>query len=113
MGGLRPASPGFKTILIDPVVGGGLTSARASYDSIHGHIAAAWKRAGNRLSLEVVVPANTTATVSVPAKGVANVTESGRSIQNAEGVKFLRQENDKVVVQVGSGTYKFVSEIRP
>ena len=113
VGGLRPASPGFKTILIDPVVGGGLTSARASYDSIHGHIAAAWKRAGNRLSLEVVVPANTTATVSVPAKGVANVTESGRSIQNAEGVKFLRQENDKVVVQVGSGTYKFVSEIRP
>ena len=113
VGGLRPASPGFKTILIDPVVGGGLTSARASYDSIHGHISAAWKRAGNRLSLEVVVPANTTATVCVPANGLANVTESGKSVQDAEGVKFLRQENDKVVVEVGSGTYKFASDIRP
>jgi alpha-L-rhamnosidase len=110
--GIRPASPGFKTILIDPVIGGGLTSASASYESIHGRISTSWRRTGNRLSLEVVVPANTTATVCVPASGSASVTEDGKSMEKAAGVKFLRQENEKVVVEVGSGTYKFVSETR-
>jgi hypothetical protein len=39
IGGIRPASPGFKTILIDPVIRDGLTWANTRYDSIHGAIA--------------------------------------------------------------------------
>ena len=112
VGGIRPASPGFKTIRIDPLVGAGLTWARTSYDSIRGKIATAWKRAGNRLTLEVIVPANTTATVSVPAKHLASITENGVPVQQAAGVKFLREENDKVDFEVGSGTYKFASKIK-
>ena len=112
VGGIRPASPGFKTIKIDPVIRDGLTWATTRYDSIHGKIATAWKRDGNWLTLEVVVPANTTATVCVPAKDIAGITESGVPVQQAGGVKFLRQENDKVDLEVGSGTYKFASEIK-
>ncbi len=112
IGGIRPASPGYKTLLIDPVIGKGLTWAKTSYDSIHGKIATAWKLDGNRLTLEVVVPVNTTATVCVPAKDVAEVTESGRPVNQAEGVKFLRQEKDAVDFEVGSGTYRFASETR-
>ncbi len=112
IGGIRPASPGYKTILIEPTVRDGLTWARASYDSIHGTIVSAWKRAGNQLTLDVVVPANTTATVSVPAPGVSSITESGKPVEQAAGVKFLRQENDKSVFQVGSGNYQFASEIK-
>jgi alpha-L-rhamnosidase len=111
VGGIRPASPGYKTILIDPVIHPGLTWARAHYDSIQGRIATAWKLEGKRLALEVTVPANTTATVCVPATDKASVTESGRSIQDAAGVKYLRQEDGKAVFEVGSGTYKFASEI--
>ena len=111
VGGIRPASPGFKTILIDPVVGDGLTWARTSYDSIHGRISTSWKSAGNRLALDFVVPANTTATVCVPARDIASITENGKPVEKAEGVKLLRLDNDKVVFNVGSGTYKFASEI--
>jgi alpha-L-rhamnosidase len=111
VGGIRPASPGFKTILIDPVIRDGLTWATASYDSIHGKVSTAWKRAGNRLTLDVVVPANTTAIVCIPTREVTSITESGVPVAQAEGVKFLRQENDKVDFEVGSGTYKFASEI--
>jgi alpha-L-rhamnosidase len=113
IGGIRPASPGFKTILIDPVIRDGLTWADTSFNSIHGKIATKWKVEGKQLALEVVVPANTTATVCVPAKDIACVTESGKPVENAEGVKFLRQEDDKIVFEVGSGTYKFASEINP
>lgn len=111
VGGIRPASPGYKTIVIDPVISEGLSWANTRYDSIQGRIATAWKRVGKQLTLEVVVPANTTATVSVPAKDITKITESGKSVEQATGVKFLRQEADKAVFEVGSGTYKFASEI--
>jgi len=111
IGGIRPASPGYKTILIDPVIRDGLTWANTSYDSIHGKIATAWKHEGSRLTLDVTVPANTTATVSVPAKNMASITEGGKPVASAEGVKFLRQENDKVVFELGSGTYAFASDL--
>ena len=107
IGGISPASPGYQTILIDPTIGNGLTWAKTSYDSIHGKIATYWKVDGNRFMLEVTVPANTTATVCIPATDVASVTESGKPVEQAEGVKFLRQENDRIVFQVGSGNYIF------
>jgi alpha-L-rhamnosidase len=110
-GGIRPASPGFKTILIDPVIRKGFTWANTSFDSIHGKIATNWKVKGDRLSLEVVIPANTSATVCVPTRNLAGVTESGKSVENAVGVKFLRQEKDKAIFEVGSGDYKFAAEM--
>lgn len=111
IGGIRPASPGFKSILIDPVIGDGLAWAKTSYDSIQGPIATSWKRDGQRLALQVVVPANTTATVCVPARDLAGVTESGKPAAQSADVKFLRQEKDRIVLQVGSGTYNFASEL--
>jgi len=111
IGGIRPASPGYNTILIQPVIRAGLTWARTSYDSIHGQIATAWKRKGHRLALDVVVPVNTTATVCVPAQDPDSITESGQAVARARGVKFLRQEPGAVDFEVGSGTYRFASEI--
>ena len=68
------------------------------------------KREGKRLTMEVTIPINTTATVYVPAKNEANVTESGNLASKAEGVKFLRMENGAVVYEVGPGCYRFCSE---
>jgi len=113
IGGIRPESPGYKTILIAPVVGQGLTWARTSYHSIHGEIATYWKVDGNRLLLDVTVPANTKATVCVPAIDSKSVTESEKPIDKAEAVKFVRQENDRVYLEIVSGTYHFASEIHP
>jgi len=110
IGGIRPASPGYKTILIRPIIRDGLTWAKTTYNSIHGPIATSWKRDGNRIELQVSVPVNTTATVCVPASDLSNITESGRPADRAAGVKFVRQENDAVEFEVGSGTYRFVSK---
>lgn len=111
VGGIRPASPGFKTILIDPVIQGGLSWAKTRYASIQGPIATSWKRDGKRLALEVVIPANTTATVCVPAVGLASVTENGKPVGSAAGVKFLRMEKGRALFEVGGGTYQFASEM--
>jgi alpha-L-rhamnosidase len=110
IGGIRPASPGYKTILIQPNIRNGLTWAKTSYESVNGTIATFWKRAGNRLDLDVTIPPNTTATVCVPTTDSAGVTESGRPIKRASGVKFLQEENGTVDFEIGSGTYRFVSK---
>ncbi|MFO1513818.1 MAG: alpha-L-rhamnosidase C-terminal domain-containing protein [Verrucomicrobiota bacterium] len=112
IGGIRSTSPGFKTIRIEPIIRDGLTWAKTSYDSINGKIATAWKREGQRLTLDVVVPANTTATICLPARDVASITEGGKPAASAEGVKFLRMEKDGAIFEVGSGDYKFVAETR-
>ena len=113
IGGIRPATPGFKNIQIEPVINAGLTWANTSFDSIHGKIATAWKVTGNRLALDVVVPANTTASIRFPAREMASITESGKPIQKVADVKFLKLENGKASLEVGSGTYKFASLVGP
>jgi alpha-L-rhamnosidase len=112
IGGIRPASPGFKTIRIEPIIRDGLTWAKTSYNSIHGKIATAWKRDGSRLTLEVTVPANTTATVCVPATATVGLTESGQSLERVRGVKLLGYDQGNAVLEAGSGTYKFVSSLQ-
>jgi hypothetical protein len=53
------------------------------------------------------VPPNARGTVRLPAATLAGVTESGVAVATAPGVKSAVQEGDAVVVEVGSGSYRF------
>ena len=110
IGGIRPASPGYDTILIKPAIFDGLNWAKASYDSIHGTIATAWKKEGDQLLLKVTVPVNTAAKVSFPVADVGGVTESGKPISQVKGVTYISYENGSLELEVGSGTYKFAAD---
>ena len=48
-----------------------------SYASPYGPIAVAWRREGRDFSLDVSVPANTTATVHVPGESEAKIVGGG------------------------------------
>ncbi len=113
LAGIRPdeTAPGFKKILIQPAIVGDLTWVKCGYDSLHGRLDSHWRKDGDKLTLEVTIPANTTSTVYVPAKNANEVTESGKAAAEAEGVKFLRMENNAAVYAVGSGTYRFQSTL--
>ncbi len=111
VGGIQAASPGYKTMVIKPVIGEGLTWAKTSFESMYGRIVSNWKRDDEKLTMDVTIPANTTATVYVTAKDAAAVTEGGKSVDKVEGVKFLRMENGSAVYTVGSGSYHFQSTL--
>jgi alpha-L-rhamnosidase len=106
-----PAAPGFKNTIIKPAIVGDVTWVKSHHDSPYGRIVSNWKRDGEKLTMDVTVPPNATATVFVPAKDAAGVTESGKPAAEAEGVKFLRMENNAAVYAVGSGTYQFQSQL--
>ncbi|HVU34106.1 MAG TPA: alpha-L-rhamnosidase C-terminal domain-containing protein [Opitutaceae bacterium] len=101
------AAPGYKHVLIAPQPGGGLTFVRASEQSPYGEIAVAWEISGGRFTLDVRLPANTSATVRLPAASLDTATESGRPLAQAPGVADPRQDGRAVTVKLGSGVYHF------
>ncbi|HEX5415136.1 MAG TPA: family 78 glycoside hydrolase catalytic domain, partial [Chloroflexota bacterium] len=64
--GLAPAEPGYRRLAIRPRVGGGLTHARARHRTPYGIAESAWRLENDHLTLDVVIPPNTTATVTLP-----------------------------------------------
>src|SRR5271157_5491519 len=111
IGGIRSDGPAYQHILIAPQLDGKLTHAAVAYDSIRGRIKSAWRREGDNFILDVTIPANTTATVWLPTNSGASpgaITESGRPLESAMGVKLLRRESKYAVLEANSGSYHFV-----
>ena len=97
-----PAAPGFKHIIMKPAPVGDLTFVKATHNSPYGLISSKWHRDGNKFDWQIEIPANTTATVFVPATKLENV--------KADGVKPVRFEDGRAIFELGSGKYHFISE---
>ncbi len=119
LAGIDTDGPGFRHILIrpgPPSPGSNpehppIDWVRAHYDSIHGRIVSNWRFAPGRFELEATIPANTTATVCLPATSAEGITERGRRLAQTRGVRFLRMEGERAVLAVESGTYQFRSKL--
>ncbi|MFF3935130.1 family 78 glycoside hydrolase catalytic domain [Streptomyces phaeofaciens] len=61
-----PEAAGYRRFTLAPRPGGGLTSASARHESLHGTIRSEWERDGDHLTLTVEVPPGTEAAISLP-----------------------------------------------
>lgn len=113
LAGIRPApeAVGFDRVLLAPQLVGDLQWVKARYASVRGPILSEWSRAPGRFRWHVRVPVGTTATVVLPARDQATITESGTSLDRAKGLQLLRMEDGKAILDVGSGDYRFESVI--
>jgi alpha-L-rhamnosidase len=104
LGGIAPdeAQPGFKHIIMHPVPAGDLTFVRATHNSPYGLIASEWHRDGKKFDWQIEIPANTTATVYVPASSPKTI--------KASGLKISRFKGGHAIFELGSGKYHFISE---
>ena len=107
---LDPDQPGYKNMFMHPQPGGELTYAKARLQSMNGLIRSEWTLHNNTFDWLITVPANTTATVFVPALDVSSVNEDGRAVAEAQGITFLRMQNGFAVFTVESGSYSFSSQ---
>ncbi len=103
-----PAVPGYRRARIAPRPGAGLTSASASLETVYGKLSSAWRLDGPRFALDVTIPANTSAEVTLWDARLADVREGGGGLTGRDGVRAARQRGPDVVVDVGSGSYSFV-----
>ena len=110
LAGIRPATDAvaFNRIDIRPEPVGDVTSAQASYRSPYGLIASAWKKTGTTFELTVTIPANTTATVHLPATATARITEGGQAVAQHRDLTLLGFDRGKARIRAGSGTYHFL-----
>lgn len=107
--GLQPdeKQPGFKHILIQPQPGGGFRYARIALDTLYGTICTGWERESGSMKLHAVIPANTTAAVTLPGATLANVLLDGAPAGGQMGIHDIRQTDIGVEVEIGSGSYVF------
>ena len=107
MAGLDADEPGYKSLLIKPNPGGGFTQASATLQTLYGPAASRWQREENTLTMEIEIPANTTATILVPTSDVSSITEGGKPLPSLPEIKITGIENGYVVLKTGSGKYSF------
>jgi alpha-L-rhamnosidase len=87
----------------------GLTRASGSVPTVAGSLHVSWQRRGGGTALDVTVPANATALVSVTAATASSVRESGHAVDGVPGVTSVTPDDGFIVMGVGSGTYAFTS----
>ena len=109
-------TPGFREIHIEPHPLGDLEHAAAAITTVRGQISSHWRRTDHSFSLEVTIPVNSTARISLPTLGLKNVSvnENGTTIwqDNAylagcDGITSAHARASFIDVDIGSGTYNF------
>ncbi|RVT79845.1 alpha-rhamnosidase [Flavobacterium sufflavum] len=103
MAGIKsnPETPGFKQIIMKPDFNAGLTFVNASYESIYGTIKSDWKKNKNTLEWKISIPANTSALVYLPTVNASDV-----KVNKGKVSKNYKIENNKLVLELSSGTYQ-------
>lgn len=71
------ARPGYQHFILQPTAGGSFTSVNGSYDSAYGRIMSGWvAEDGKMVYYDACVPANTSATLYLPATGRVEAPET-------------------------------------
>lgn len=99
-----PEEPGYKHFYLAPHPGGGLTHARAIYKSMYGEIKSDWKIEENQMVYDVTIPANTTATITLPSAAPGKVTLNAKPLAG-EAVN-ARETDGNTTFTLGSGNYR-------
>ena len=110
-----PYWPDFKEFLIKPSIVGDLTWVKCHHDTMYGRIESNWRRDSNKLTMEVTVPPNTSATVIVPGKlidpdGATVVLVPGHTIRPNRASTSDNSDKSSTLA-ISSGTYRFVSNL--
>ena len=116
LAGIRATAPGFREVAIEPQVVGDLAWAQARVRTIRGEIAVHWRRRDNAFELNLTIPGNVTAHLTLPKLGMTQVrlTEggvpawnTGRQAALLPGIDNVTEDVDAITLRAGSGNYHF------
>jgi alpha-L-rhamnosidase len=108
--GIEPIAAAFKTIRVRPLLDPRLRQGGGDYESIMGRISTEWKRTEDGgMSLDVTIPANTTAYIHLPAGKGHQILESDKDISRQHHIRMAHRSTSEAIIQVGSGAYRFVT----
>lgn len=93
-------NPGYKHIKLYPQPGGKFSWIKSGYQSKYGEIRSDWEIKDGFFTYTVVVPVNTTATITLPGAYGKSILVNGKPMEGSDDGK-------NVVLEKGSGRYVF------
>ena len=113
--GISCAAPGWKRIRIRPGVFGDLTHASATLNTVQGSVHASWERSESMLRVFVRIPVGCEAAVELPllwenvriGEGEKLLWKDGKPAGEGGEPVCRGVENDRVILGIGSGEYRF------
>lgn len=107
LAGITPRTPGYGEISINPDYPAGLDWVKATRTVAVGEVVSSWRRVGDKYTLDVSVPVNSTAEISIPVLPGQEVKESGKSVAHVKSVTLVKATNGRKLYRIGSGFYSF------
>jgi alpha-L-rhamnosidase len=108
---------GYRLIRIRPQVVRDLTWASASVETLRGMVSSSWTHLGGKITLDVIIPVNSVAEVSIPKGEMTDVVvregnqvvwENKQYRPGVPGLSDATEDANRVTFKVGSGHYVFV-----
>lgn len=112
LAGIRSDGPAFHQLEMKPSLVPGMDYVNASFHSMYGMVRSSWRKDVNKFTWKLTIPANTVATIYIPAHAANGVQEGKQPVSANKDITFLRMEGDKAVFKIGSGDYEFTSDLQ-
>ncbi len=115
-------NPGFGKFIIKPSIPKDLKWVRCSLKTIKGTIVSNWERKDDAFLLEIQVPFNTMAKVYIPKlqfrdknlkieEGTKKIFEDHQLLTRENWIMDCKEENEYIILTVGSGSYLFTVRV--
>jgi alpha-L-rhamnosidase len=104
---IDPSGPGYKRIRIAPHPGGNLTEAKAELETLYGTIKSSWRLSTGVITVNVTIPANTTAEILLPKAASKVITEENINNTGKSTITSHIKIGDDGKSTLGSGEYHF------
>ena len=110
------SADGFRKITVKPHILSDLSYVSASVNTIRGSVSSSWRKEANALVLDLTIPVNSEAKVSLPLLGLKKpiVKENGKLIykddsftSGVSGIISAKRDKDYITFDIGSGVYSF------
>jgi alpha-L-rhamnosidase len=98
---------------IRPALPAGIEWTRGSYQSSLGTIRVASRRTAHGFQVDLTLPPNTTANVTLPAEDFHALRDGATPLDHSEGISDLRPESGFIHFQAASGTFHFSGPLPP
>ncbi len=118
LAGIKPVAsePGYRRIIMKPGVIRDLEWASGSVETPYGKAVSSWRRTEDSLELDVTVPVGSTAEIHIPklhvddpvvADGTDVLWREGAAVPGVAGISDAKSTATEIVVEAGSGQYRF------
>ena len=104
--GIDTQEYGYKNIVIKPAISDEMKFINATTNTITGKISSSWEVKDDKFTMNIEIPANSTATVHIPSSRLSKIKINGKAFNKMEYHQLIASNDTHTIIKVGSGKYE-------